>query len=166
MIRIPLLAACLAAALPIASARADTTVALALPEAVFANTPIGTWRVSITTFNCQTAIPNPPFESLLSFGIEGNESETTNNPMLQPGQRTPAFGTWRLTGARRATLTTEAFILFSSRSGPIKQGSQTVRHDIRLISEHSFADTATIVYRDTGGHVILTGCATAVGQRL
>ena len=166
MIRISILAVCLAAALPTASARTDNTAALAVLEAVYANRPIGSWRFAATTFNCETALLNPLFESLLSFGLEGNESETTNNSMLQPAQRTPVSGTWQLTGAPRATLTTEAFILFSSDSGPMKQGSQTIRQDIRLTSKHSLADTATIIYRNSGGHVILTGCATAVGQWL
>ena len=147
-------------------ALADPTVPQLLPEVLLANSPVGVWRVQVTTFNCTSLRPNPSFESLLSFGIEGNEVETTDNPMLQPGQRSPAFGTWGFTGPRSVALTTRAYILFASPSGPIKQGTQIVHHAIRLTSDHRFADTATLAYLDQGGNVTLSGCATAVGERL
>jgi len=67
-------------------ALADPTVPQLLPDALLDNSPVEVWRVQITTFNCASLRSNPSFESLLSLGIEGNEVETTNNPMLLPGQ--------------------------------------------------------------------------------
>ena len=145
---------------------ADPTVPPLLPEAVLANTPLGTWQLRITTFDCVSLKPNPPFESLLSFTVEGNETETTNNPMLQPGQRSTGFGTWGFTGPRAVALTTKAYILFSSPAGPIRQGSQVIHHAIRLTDDHSLTDTATIAYYDADGRQTLAGCAVAAGQRL
>ena len=147
-------------------ALADPTVPQLLPEVLLANSPVGVWRVQVTTFNCTSLRSNPSFESLLSFGIEGNEVETTNNPMLLPGQRSPAFGTWGFTGPRSVALTTQAYILFASPTGPIRQGTQIIHHAIRLTSHHRFTDTASLTYLDHTGNVTLTGCATAVGERL
>ncbi len=166
MHRTRLLSAVLAASFSATPAFADPTVPPLLPEPLLANTPVGVWQVRITTFDCVSLKPNPPFESLLAFGAEGNESETTSNPMLQPGQRSTAFGTWGFTGPRAVALTTKAYILFASAAGPIKQGSQVIHHAIRLTDDHSFADTATIAYYDTDGHQTLAGCAVAAGQRL
>lgn len=159
------LAASLAALLLATPALAAPSGSL-LPDALLTNTPVGTWKVRITTFDCATLKAGPPFESLLAFGIEGNESETTSNPMLQPGQRTPAFGSWHFTGPRSVALTTKAYILFPSPAGPIRQGSQVIHHTIRMLDDHSFADRATIAYYDTAGAQVLGGCAVAEGQRL
>nr|WP_321983507.1 hypothetical protein [uncultured Lichenicoccus sp.] len=147
-------------------ALADPTVPQVLPDALLDNSPIGVWRVQITTFNCASLQANPSFESLLSFGIEGNEVETTNNPMLLPGQRSPAFGTWGFTGPKSVALTTRAYILFPSPTGPIRQGTQIIHHAIRLTNDRHFTDTATLTYLDRTGNVTLSGCATAVGERL
>ena len=59
-------------------------------------------------------------------------------------------------------MTTRAYILFPSPTGPIRQGTQIIHHAIRLISNHRFTDTATLTYLDRTGNVTLSGCATAV----
>ena len=158
--------AALAASLFPALALADPAVPQLLPESLLANSPVGVWRVEVTVFNCSSLRSSPAFESLLSFGIEGNEVETTNNPMLLPGQRSPAFGIWGFTGPKSVALTTRAYILFASPTGPIKQGTQVIHHAIRLTGDNRFTDTATLTYLDRAGNVTVSGCATAVGKRL
>jgi len=83
-------AAVLASALAVAStvpasAQSDESVA-----------PLtGTWRVKVTQYNCATGMTLLWFWSVLSFQPGGTESETTSNPALQPGQRTPGYGFWK-----------------------------------------------------------------------
>ena len=136
-----------------------------LPPVVLADTPVGTWDVSITTFNCATHVANPPFNSILAFEVGGTEMETTNNPALAVGQRSPAFGSWGFTGFRKVALMTKAFILFPAPAGPIKQGTQVIQHAITLTDANSFTDAAVLTFFDTSGTATLVACATAVGHR-
>jgi hypothetical protein len=136
-----------------------------LPPLLLANTPIGTWDVAITTFNCDSHLANPPFHSILAFEVGGTEMETTDNPALAVGQRSPAFGSWNFTGLRKVNLLTKAFILFSAPAGPIKQGTQIIRHAITLTDANSFTDAAVLTFYDTSGTATLVACAAAVGHR-
>ena len=40
----------------------------------------GTWRVTVTTFNCATQVANPPFKSFLTFSADGTYLETWGTP--------------------------------------------------------------------------------------
>ena len=147
------------------------TACLAAHPAVASGPGIeGSWSVVVTTYNCMTGVQNPPFTSLLSFSTGGTEAETTSNPALALGQRSPAFGNWAYKGAERYQLQTRAFILFATAGGPtappIPQGTQTITQAITLKNGHSFTSTATIAYYDTSGTLALTGCANAVATRL
>ncbi len=132
-----------------------------------ANTLAGTWKVAVTLVDCSSGTPvAPSFTSLLAFAGDGVESETTNNPALQPGQRSPAFGVWKHTGSGQYHLDTTALILFASTMPhPISAGSQQIHQDI-AVSGNSFTSAATIQFYDTTGAATSSGCATAAATRL
>ena len=131
---------------------------------------VGSWSVQVTTYNCSTGAQNPAFTSLLSFSDGGTEAETTSNPMLALGQRSPAFGDWVDLGGGRYKMTTEALILFATQGGgqapPIPQGTQVINQKIRLQGNQHFRSVATIQFFDQTGALALSGCATATGTRL
>jgi hypothetical protein len=122
----------------------------------------GVWQTTITLVNCSTGTAvAPPFTSLLSFAGDGTESEATNNPILQTGQRSTAFGVWKRTGAATFHMDTYALILFStSGPPPIKAGSQQIHQDITL-SGKTWTSHATLQFFDTSGALVSSGCATA-----
>ena len=127
----------------------------------------GVWQTSITLVNCSSGQAlAPAFTSLLSFAGDGTESEATNNPALQPGQRTTGFGVWSHKGGNNFHMDTYALILFStSGPPPIQAGSQQIHQDITL-SGKSWTSTATVQFYDTSGTLITSGCATAAATLL
>jgi hypothetical protein len=127
----------------------------------------GVWKTSITLVNCQTGAQlAPPFTSLLSFAANGTESEATNNPALQPGQRSTAYGVWHRTGANTYHMNTYALILFGTQGPPpIQAGSQQIAQDI-MLSGATWTSNATITFYDTNGNQVASGCATAAAARL
>jgi hypothetical protein len=148
---VPALAAlCVAASLP---ARADSLA--------------GVWDVSVTRVDCTTRSPlAPAFTSLLAFAANGVESEATNNPLLEVGQRSTGFGVWSKTGATAYHLDTFALILFAGTGAhAIPQGSQEIHQDITLSGGH-WSSIATIIYFDASGAAVIKGCATAAAKRL
>jgi len=59
----------------------------------------GTWRVTVTPYNCSTRVPlGVPFHALLSFSRGGTLSGASSNSGFQPGQYSALFGIWRQTG--------------------------------------------------------------------
>ena len=127
----------------------------------------GVWQVAITLVDCNSRTPlAPSFTSLLAFAGNGTESEVTNNPALQPGQRSTAYGVWSKTGANTYHMDTFALILFAGTGGhPIPQGSQQIHQDITL-SGATWTSAATIQFFDTTGAPANSGCATAAATRL
>jgi hypothetical protein len=127
----------------------------------------GVWQTTITLVNCSTgSAVAPAFTSLLTFAGDGTESEATNNPVLQPGQRSTAYGVWRRTGASTFHMDTFALILFStSGPPPIKAGSQQIHQDI-VLAGNSWTSHATIQFFDTTGAPVSSGCATASAMLL
>ena len=127
----------------------------------------GTWKVAVTLVDCASGSPlAPAFTSLLAFAGDGVESETTNNPAFQPGQRSPGFGVWTRTSPTKYHLDVAALILFAtSGAHPIGAGSQQITQDITL-SGDSFSSVATIQFYDPNGAPTGSGCATAAATRL
>jgi hypothetical protein len=139
----------------------------AMPSHAHSATLTGLWRTSITLVNCTSGDPlAPAFTSLLSFASDGTESEATNNPFLQPGQRSTAYGVWKRKGGNTFHMDTYALILFStSGPPPIEAGSQRIRQDITL-SGTTWTSNATIEFFDTSGKKVSNGCATAKASAL
>lgn len=125
----------------------------------------GTWWVTVTLYDCNTGSEQPPFVSLLAFARGGTMSETTNNPVFQPGQRSSGYGTWAHVSDNVYTSTDEAFILFTA--GPFIRGTQRINHSITVErGGDEFNDEATVQLFDINGNLLASGCARAVGTRL
>lgn len=128
----------------------------------------GTWQVSVTLVDCTNGTPLAPvFTSLLGFAGDGTETETTNNPLLEVGQRSPGFGIWTRTGTSSFHMHTYALILFASNGGPhpLPAGSQQITQDIALAG-NAWTSKATTQYFDMSGNQVASGCATAAATRL
>jgi hypothetical protein len=128
----------------------------------------GTWLVSVQLADCTSgAAVAPPFTSLLAFTGTGTETEVTNNPALQPGQRTTGLGVWTFTSANHYHLNAYALILFPSTTGPhpIAAGSQQIHQDI-VLNINTWTSKATIQFFDLTGKQTGAGCATATAARL
>ena len=129
---------------------------------------VGTWRVQVATYNCATGIQNPPFPAFLTFNSHGTLLETTASPAFAPGQRSPGHGIWSRTGEHTFTATSEAFLLFTTPPNPpapgTQRGTQRITQAI-TIDDDQLTSEATVEFLDTAGNVIVTGCASAVGQR-
>jgi hypothetical protein len=127
----------------------------------------GTWRVSITTYNCVTNVQNRPITSLLTFGADGSLIETTSSPQFAAGQRSIGHGRWERLGKGSYRAVFEAFILSATPNStpPLQTGYQRVDQGITMTSRDSFTSEASVTFFDTAGTVLLNGCARASGVR-
>ena len=130
----------------------------------------GTWLVEVQQRICATAAPlGGPFYALLAFAGGGTMSGTTSSPLFAPGQRTGDFGVWRYTGRRTFSAVSEAFVLADSASTPpgLKRGLQRIAQTITIPKSDSntFNSIATVEFFDTNSNLLVSGCATATGQR-
>jgi len=64
---------------------------------------------------------------------------------------------------------TEAFLLADSASTPpgLKRGLQRIAQTIRILEDdpNTFDSAANVEFFDTNGQLLISGCATATGQR-
>lgn len=127
----------------------------------------GLWNTTVTLVDCTSGQQlAPPFTSLLSFSKEGTESEVTNNPVFQPGQRSTGYGVWSHAGVNTFHMNSYALILFSTQGPPpIQAGSQEISQDIALAGK-TWTSTATVQFFDTTGALVGSGCATAASVRM
>ena len=129
----------------------------------------GTWRVQVTTYNCQTGVTNQPFSSVLTFDAFGTLTGTTANPLFLPGQRSEDHGVWKRVGWNYFSAATEAYIEFATPgTAPpphFVRGVQRIEQGIELTDANSFTSEAKLTFTDEGGSVVLSGCAKAVAQR-
>lgn len=129
----------------------------------------GTWRVQVVQYNCANpSVTFPPFYSLLSFHRGGTETETTSNPSLVPGQRTPGHGFWKPAGEHQYLMVTEAFILFDSPTTPpgFKVGTQKIVQAVAVTDDNHFVSDGTVNFFAADGTNYRSGCAKSYGTRL
>lgn len=129
----------------------------------------GTWRVQVTLYNCaDPTLTFPPFWSLLSFHRGGTETETTTNPALLPGQRSPGHGVWKFQGNGQYSMVVDAFILFDSPTTPpgFKTGSQKIIQTVTMVDSDDFISDGTVNFFLTDGTAYRSGCAKSTGYRL
>jgi len=132
----------------------------------------GTWRVTVTPYNCSTRmLIGVPFHALLTFARGGTLSGASSNSGFQPGQYSASFGIWKQTGQRTYSAVSDAFILFGG--GPFPAGTQEIRHSIHVSANgQRLVDDASVHYFDVNDVPVppqaplIPGCATAAGQRL
>jgi hypothetical protein len=133
---------------------------------------VGAWQLRVTTFDCSTGVRNPSFDALFTFNQGGTVNEATANPALQPGQRSPGFGTWDRAGGRYYFVTTEAFILFASAPpagtpGPrFVRGSQRIEQGVEVRGNRLTSQAKVTFFDQAGTPAGPVLCATAEGERL
>lgn len=149
------------------SAFGGALILAALPTLASATDIGGLWNVSVTPVDCSSGDPlAPSFSSLLSFNDGGTESEDTNNPALQPGQRSTAFGVWKQKSENKYEMNTYALIVFGTDGPPpIEVGSQQIHQDI-VLNRKSWTGNATVQFFDAAGTLYRSGCAKAAAIRL
>jgi hypothetical protein len=124
----------------------------------------GTWKVEVTQIDCTTGDPlGPPFQSLLTFASGGTMTETTDNPMFFPAERSPGHGVWSFKGGSRYAAATTAFVTLNGALTKTQEIRQTIEMDDDL---NRFTTVkATVQFFDPTGKLLVTGCATATGVR-
>jgi hypothetical protein len=138
---------------------------------------IGAWSVTVTLHpagNCNGPAIAPPFSSMVMFSRGGTVTESTSNPVFQPGQRGTGLGVWWLNSDGTYSATDVAYIMFTSSNytpGPppvgFAQGTQEITHSIVLNSGATrWADTATVQFYDVNRTPLNRACATATAVRL
>jgi len=126
----------------------------------------GTYRTTIQPYNCATGQPAPvaPFKSILSFGRGGTLQEAPSNARFAPGQRVPGLGYWERTGPSDYNSVFEAFIVFDSAD--YKRGLQRIEQFIVQVDADHWESEALVLFLDTNGTVLQTGCMRAKGERM
>jgi hypothetical protein len=128
----------------------------------------GTWRVQVSTTDCATGLQGASFAALLSFAQGGTLTGTTTSPVFQPGQRTSDYGTWGRGDAHTYKAVSDAFILFNSAPNPpvpgFQRGTQRIMQSIQ-VNDNQLTSVASTQFFDLTGNLLMTGCATATGQR-
>jgi hypothetical protein len=124
----------------------------------------GTWVVTVT----QQACPDgpamaPPFKSLLTFDAGGTLTETTDNPMFFPALRGPGHGVWHHTGWHTYSADSLAFVTVNGMLAKTQKISQTI--EIANDPKQFTTTAASVQFFDPTGTLLVTGCATATGQR-
>jgi hypothetical protein len=123
----------------------------------------GTWQVQVSLYNCQTgSAVGAPFQSLLTFARGGTMTETTANPLFFPADRGPGHGVWSHTAHHSYSAASLAFITVN---GALVK-TQKITQKIEMDNDDQFTTTdASVQFFDPAGNLLLTGCATAHGQR-
>lgn len=140
------------------------------------NKLVGTWRVKVTPVNSVSGVKLPTFQSLLSFAAGGTLTETTSNPMFQPGQRSIGLGIWKESGSKTYQVVSEAYIQFStpklpgaSPSNPpapgFVRGTQRITQTIQVNGDQFSAD-AVVQFFDEAGNEVKKLSHTAAGERV
>jgi len=157
----------IASKLAVRTAIGSALILAAVPAPASAKDIRGLWNVSVTPVDCSSGDPlAPAFSSLLSFNEGGTETEDTNNPALQPGQRSTAFGVWKQKSENKYEMNTYALIVFGTDGPPpIEAGSQQIHQDI-VLNRKSWTGNATVQFFDTSGNLYRSGCAKAAAIRL
>jgi hypothetical protein len=128
-------------------------------------TLVGTWVVTVTQQACPSgpAIA-PPFKSLLTFNAGGTMTETTDNPMFFPALRGPGHGVWNHTEPHTYSADTMAFVTVNGVLAKTQKISQTI--EIGDDPDQFTTTAASVQFFDPTGTLLVSGCATATGQRL
>lgn len=133
------------------------------------NDIVGTWRMTVTIYDCSTGAERPPFHSMISFAEGGTMTETASNPGFQPGQRGPGHGSWTATDKHAYNFIAEAYILFTTEPNPpapgFQRGVQRITQSVEVNGDQLTTD-GSVQFFDVQGNMLMNGCAKAVGERM
>jgi hypothetical protein len=118
------------------------------------------WDVQVTFTNCQTGAPlRPVFPSLSTYMADGTMQEFGVGAGLFRG---PGHGVWAYTGGRSFS---NSFQFFRFNSDGTYAGKIIVRKRIEVTSNNSYVATSATETYDTGGILLMRGCATETATR-
>ncbi len=124
----------------------------------------GTWVVTVTQQGCPNGPAiGMPFKSLLTFNEGGTMTETTANPASFPAFRGPAHGVWSHTGHHTYSADMLALITLNGALVKTQKISQTI--EIGDDPDQFTTGQVSVQFFDPAGNLLVTGCASAVGQR-
>lgn len=133
---------------------------------------VGTWRVTVQQYNCQThALVAGPFAALLTYADGGTMTGSTTNPAFAIGQRGPDQGIWSQEGRRTYISKDSSFIFFTTPPNPpanpgFLAGEQTLTQNIEFHNDpDQFESDAAVEFTDATGKVYRQGCASATAIR-
>ena len=129
-------------------------------------TLVGTWEVTVTPQACPNGpapVSTSPFKSLLTFNDGGTMTETTANPASFPAFRGPAHGVWSHTGHQTYMSDMKALITLNGALVKEQKISQTI--EIGDDPDQFTTGQVSVQFFDPAGNLLVSGCASAVGQR-
>jgi hypothetical protein len=133
------------------------------------NDIVGTWRMTVTIYDCSTGAERPPFQSMISFAQGGTMTETASNPGFAPGQRSPGHGVWTVADKSSYNFISEAYILFTTEPNPpapgFQRGVQRIIQSVEVDGDQLTTD-GSVAFFDVQGNQLMNGCAKAVGERM
>lgn len=124
---------------------------------------IGTWRVQITLRVCESnAAIRPPFSAMATFAAGG--TMTTADSGFNPALRSAGHGVWRHDDGHTYIAKAEAFLF---NMGGTLTATQKLSQTIEVGPDgKTFHATVASTVVDLAGNVLLTGCASSVGERM
>lgn len=130
---------------------------------------VGTWRMKISLYDCNTGKARPPFDSMVSFAEGGVLTDTTANPAIQPAQRSPGHGIWTNEGKHTYRFISDAYILFASAPNPpapgLQKGIQRITQTVKVNGDQLTTD-GPVEFFDVAGNLLVKGCGKSVGERM
>lgn len=121
----------------------------------------GTWRVTVTRYDCATGTALNSFPAILSFAVGGTLTGTST--VLPSSARSGDFGIWQHNGSDNYSATSEAFIF----GGGVFSQRQRITQAITLSQDaNTFSSEAHTEFFDPNGNLLFSGCATAVATRM
>ncbi|HEY6641417.1 hypothetical protein [Povalibacter sp.] len=131
----------------------------------------GTWRTTVTTYDCSTGVENPSFSGYLTFSSDGTTAEATASPAFQPGQRSAGHGYWESGSRNTFRMVVEAFVLFTTTAPPpapqFQRGRQRLDAVLKMTGRDKFESVSSgVKFFNTAGVQVGGGCARSVGERL
>lgn len=125
---------------------------------------VGTWQVQVALHNCQSgAAIGAPFQSLLTFADGGTLTESTANAMFFPAIRGPGHGVWSRVHRGQYSAASIAFITMNGALVKTQKITQTI--EMGPNPDEFTTPQASVQFFDPAGNLLMTGCATAVGER-
>jgi len=126
--------------------------------------------VKVTLRDCQSNAPLRSFPSIVTHAQGGTTVEVPSTAGLAPGQRINGLGVWKHERDRTYRVHIVALINFDTPPSPpapgLLAGGQTIRSTVELEDRDHFTAVGSVGFYDSNSQLYLTGCSSAVGERL